>query len=96
MNAKENTDESHWEIGKNYLIRTVTMIQVGTLVKITPTDFVLQNASWVADTGRFANAFKDGTLLEVEPWPDEALVMVNRSAYIDAALWPHPLPRKQR
>lgn len=31
----QTSDSSAWEIGKNYLIRTVTMIDTGRLVSIT-------------------------------------------------------------
>ena len=84
------------QIGKCYLIRTVTMTELGRsahsrLVRITDSDLVLEDASWVADTGRFAAALKDGTLSEVEPFPNE--VIVSRGAIVDGAEWPHALPR---
>ena len=80
-----------YEIGKAYLIRTVTMADLGRLVAITDTDFVLEDASWIADTGRFSEALRSGTLSEVEPFPDR--VIISRAAIVDGAEWPHPLPR---
>ena len=38
-------EESVWEIGLCYLIRTVTMIQLGRLIKVTDKELVLENAS---------------------------------------------------
>ena len=34
-----------WEIGKNYLIRTVTMIDTGKLVAVTAQELVLESAA---------------------------------------------------
>lgn len=91
------TDNDPWAefLGKNVLIRTVTMIQVGTLVGIGEQELVLRDAAWVADTGRFADVLK-GTIKpkEVEPWPD-GNVIVGRGAVIDACLWTGDLLRSQ-
>ena len=81
-----------WKVGKNYMIRTVTMIQVGKLVKATPQELVLKDAAWVADTGRFAEFLRQGTPSEVEPFPDGE-VIVGRQAIIDACEWKHALLR---
>jgi hypothetical protein len=72
-----------WMIGKAYLIRTVTMIQTGRLVAVTPQELVLEDAAWIADTGRFANVLKTGKFNEVEPFPDGP-VIIGRGAVIDA------------
>jgi hypothetical protein len=45
-----------WEVGKNYLIRTVTMINTGRLVAVGDHELVLENAAWIADTGQFSAA----------------------------------------
>lgn len=81
-------------IGQSYLIRTVTMIYTGRLAALTPTDFVLEDAAWIADTGRFATALASGFLEEVEPYPGS--VIVSRASYVDASVWKHPLPREQK
>lgn len=83
-NSQQKTsDDSHWEIGKCYLIRTVTMIDTGRLVAITDKELVLESAAWIADTGRFADAVASAEFFEVEPFPD-GKVIINRSAVIDA------------
>ena len=83
-----------WIIGKNYLIRTVTMIQTGRLVAVTQQELVLEDAAWIADTGRFADALKKGIFSEVEPFPD-GQVIVGRGAVIDAVQIT-ALPRDQK
>jgi hypothetical protein len=83
--------ESVWEIGKNYLIRTVTMIQLGKLKKVTDKELVLSEASWVADTGRFNTALEKGTLSEVEMFMRD--VIIGRGAIVDATEWLADLPK---
>lgn len=85
---------SPFEVGKAYLIRTVTHIDVGIVKSVGEKELVLEDASWVADTGRFHDALKSGTLDEVEPYIDD--VILGRGAIIDATRWGHDLPREQK
>jgi hypothetical protein len=59
-----------FEIGAVYLIRTVTMFEVGRVVAASKQWVMLEDAAWVADTGRFADALKKWQFNEVEPFPD--------------------------
>jgi hypothetical protein len=72
-----------WEIGKIYLIRTVTMIETGILVDVTDQELVLEEAAWIADTGRFSEAVAKAEFDEVEPFPSGP-VIVGRGSVIDA------------
>jgi hypothetical protein len=90
--SEEN--KSAWSIGTKYLIRTVTMTNVGKLSYIDDHELVLDNASWVADTGRFNEAIKNGTLGEVEPFYGPAII--GRGAIVDATVWSHELPDKAK
>jgi hypothetical protein len=79
------TKNGPWEIGEKYLIRTVTMINHGTLVDITENEIVLQNVSWIPDTGRFSDFVnKKISPNEVEPFPKNEIVIIGRSSLIDA------------
>lgn len=87
--------ESHpFEIGQPYLIRTVTMANAGTVVAVHPTEIVLRDASWIADTGRFSDAIKSAEFSEVEPFPDGE-VIIGRGAIIDAVRI-NKVPRSQK
>lgn len=72
-----------YEIGKPYLIRTVSMIDTGRVVEVTAQEIVLEDAAWIADTGRFSDALKSCNFSEVEPFPN-GRVIINRSSVIDA------------
>ena len=87
--------DSPWEVGKYYLIRTVTMIDTGKLIAVTDKELVLEEAAWIADTGRFADALTGSKEFnEVEPFPN-GKVIIGRGAIIDAVQITN-LPREQK
>lgn len=71
-------------------------VQIGIVKAVGDKEIVLTQASWIADTGRFHNALKEGPakLNEVEPYTHD--VILGRGALIDATEWPHGLPREQK
>ena len=82
-----------FEVGQSYFIRTVTYHLTGRVNAIVDGFLVLEDAAWIADSGRFSTAIKTGELNEVEP-VEKALV--NMSSITDAFLWKHALPRTVR
>jgi len=80
-------------VGQSWFFRTVSYHLVGKVEKRLGNFLLLRNASWVADSGRFMQAIKDGTLNEVEPVGD---ALVNLDAVTDAFPWKHALPDKQK
>ena len=87
--------EHPYHIGKNYFIRTVTFYYTGKLVRVTAQELVLEQAAWIADTGRFAQALATGDFSEVEPYPAHDLI-VGRGAVVDAWLADWKLPTQQK
>ncbi len=79
-------------IGKKLFIRTVTYHMTGKVKARIGNFFHLVDAAWIADSGRFMNAIKEGTLSEVEPVGE---AMININSIVDMFLWTHPLPTKQ-
>lgn len=82
-----------FERGTNYLIRTVTMTVTGRLTHIDDHELVLEDAAWIADTGRFADALKSSEFYEVEPFKYPAIV--GRGAIVDATMI-DTLPTEQK
>lgn len=82
-----------FEIGKAYFFRTVTFHLVGKAKGIKKNWIELENASWIADSGRFMQAIQNGALGEVEP---VGLAYINIETVTDAFPWVHPLPDKQK
>lgn len=83
-----------YTIGSPYFIRTVTHHHTGRLVAVTEHELVLEDAAWIADDGRFADALKTGNFSEVEPFPDGP-VIIGRASIIDAVKI-NTIPRSQK
>lgn len=81
-----------FEIGKAYFIRTVTYHLTGRLVAVDKDFLLLEDAAWVADSGRFTQAIGEGKLSEVEPVGE---AIVNKQSICDAFPWKHELPQVQ-
>lgn len=81
-------------VGNNVFVRTVTHYYTGKVAEVSPDFIVLVDAAWVADTGRFSKALVEGTLEEVEPFPDP--VVVGKACIVDVTPWKHALPRDMR
>lgn len=88
--------EHPYEIGKCYLIRTVTMIYTGRLLEVYKDELVIENAAWIAETARWADTCAKGELREVEPYVKDDKVIISRGAILDVSPWKHPLPLEQK
>ena len=80
-------------VGKKYFFRTVTYHLVGKVVERFGSFVHLKDASWIADSGRFMNAIKEGAVKEVEP---VGTAYVNLQSVTDFFPWKHPLPKEQK
>ena len=80
-------------IGKAWFFRTVTYHLVGRAIRLIDKFVVLEDASWIPDSGRFMQAIKDGTLSEVEPI---GTAFVNLDTITDFFPWKNSLPRDQK
>ncbi len=81
--SASNVDTSY-KIGDKRLFRTVTMIYTGEIVAMYKDEFVLKNAAWIADTGRWNEALVSCNFVEVEPYPEDKEVIVHRGAMLDS------------
>ncbi len=70
-------------VGKDYFIRTVTHYFTGRLVWVGDKELVIEDAAWIADTGRFNEFVAGKTVNEVEPFPKGAPVVIGRGAIVD-------------
>ena len=95
LNAEETIDLSSLDdmIGKAYFFRTVTYHLTGRIKKFLGNMIILEDAAWIADSGRFMQAIKEGKLNEVEPVGD---CLVNLSTVVDIFPWKHTLPKDQK
>ncbi len=95
----KKSESTFWVPGQKYFVRTVTMYLTGELVSIegpNESELVFKNAAWIACTKRFADSIAKGEFEEIEPYPEDMQVVLNRTAVIDACKWEHDLPRTQK
>lgn len=82
------------KLGQNYFIRTVTHYYTGKLTKIVGQFLVLEDACWIADTGRFHDFIKDGKCNEYEAFVDDVYIPI--SSVVDITAWGHKLFKGQK
>lgn len=80
-----------YEVGKAYLVQTVTQYRVGKLVQVTDQELVLEGGGWMADTGRFNECIASGKYSEFEPVGDRRHI-IGRGAIVAVDEWSHILP----
>lgn len=81
------------KIGESFFFRTVTYHLTGRVKSVVGNIIELENASWIADSGRFTQAIKEGVLAEVEP---VGKAYINASSITDFFPWVHQLPNSQQ
>lgn len=79
-------------VGEKFFFRTVTYHLTGRVKRVIGSILELENAAWIADSGRFMQAIKNGELKEVEP---VGRAYINIQAVTDFFPWKHKLPQSQ-
>ena len=79
---KCESKESFYKKGKDYCIRTVTMIYLGEIRHEDDGTIILTDCAWIPDTSRW-NEFLNGKKPnEMEPYPND--VIIYKTAILDA------------
>ena len=78
-----------FKVGEKYFIRTATFFQLGRLKEIKGKWLILEEASWIADTGRFHEFLRDGKCNEYESFTEDVYVPLD--SVIDITVWTHSL-----
>ena len=97
IDGGKNNSEVPFEVGEAYFFRTVTYHTVAKVKKIVGNFLVLEEASWIADSGRFGEFINDGKVYEStssEVEPIEVPVIININSIVDAFVWHHKMPNK--
>jgi len=92
---KEKIDYEVYDdfIGQSFFFRTVTYHLIGRVTKRIGFFLQLEETVWVADSGRFMQTIKEGTLDEYEEVGD---AFVNLESVTDFFPWLHKLPKGQK
>ena len=79
-------------VGEKFFFRTVTYHLTGRVKKVIGSILELEDAAWIADSGRFMDCIKHGKLNEVEP---VGRAYLNIQTVTDFFPWKHELPSEQ-
>ena len=82
-----DTNGTPFVVGKAYVVRTVTMIVCGKCIGVVGQFLVLDEAAWIADTGRFSDFLAKGIVNEVEP--TDGRVFIGLGSIVDVYGWKH-------
>ena len=82
------------KVGDQVFIRGAIYHYTGKVAALEDGAVRLEQAAWVADSGRWYTALQTGELSEVEPEPHG--VMIPIGAIADWRPWPHALPADQK
>ena len=93
---KISLKDSPLVIGESYLVRTITMIYTGKLIKVYGKELVFVETAWIPETERWADTVANGTFKEVEPYPKDAEVIINRETILDITKVYWKLPTEQK
>lgn len=97
-NMLRDQSNHFFNIGENYLIRTVTFTYLGNLMGVGEKEILIGDASWIANTGRFSNMLKEGVTVQDKSQiePCNADIVIGRGAIVDMIPYNHELPTKQK
>lgn len=93
LDLDNDNEGTFLEVGEKYLFRTVTMIYTGRIKRMKGQEILLEDAAWIADTGRWADNLKSCEFNEVEPYFRD--VVIFRGALLDVTKI-DTLPREQK
>lgn len=91
--TEKQQDEHPWVKGQAYLIRTVTMTLTGRLRFVGEKELELEDACWIADSGRFSKAILGEWDSNSEHEPFKENLIVGRGSIIDATKLSCTLPK---
>lgn len=84
IDKKTESKSSFYQVGKVYVLRSVTMIYLGRLKEETSDALILEDAAWIPETSRWNEFLKGKSPNEMEPYADN--VIVYKGGLIDATV----------
>jgi len=89
-----SVNKNPFKVGEKYFIRTATYFHLGRLKDISGKWLILEEACWIADTGRFHDFLKEGKCNEYEAFVED--VFISLDSVIDITKWSHELFKGQK
>ena len=93
VKSAKPADLNPLRLGAHVLIQTVTLYCTGRIVEVSESMLILEDAAWIAETGRLNACLSVGLPKEAEIEPYPSPVAINRDAIVLVTPWPWALPR---
>lgn len=81
-----------YEVGKNYVIVTVTLYYMGKLEAVYKDELRMSSVSFLPEVERLHEFLGEGILKEVQPTHVSGDALIGRGGIISVFNWLHPLP----
>jgi hypothetical protein len=81
-------------VGTAVVVRGIPFHYIGRIAEVQARGIVLEDAGWLADSARWSDFLKNGTINEYEPYPDP--VWISWDVIADVTPWRHALPLAQK
>lgn len=92
LDQKNIEPSSFYEVGEDYVLRTVTMIYLGKLKTETEDAIILEDCAWIPDTSRWSEFLQGKSPKEMEPYQED--VIVYKGALLDATKMKQKIKRE--
>lgn len=89
---KQQSSNSFYELGEDYVLRTVTMIYLGKLKSETSDALILEDCAWIPDTSRWSEFLQGKKPNEMEPYSED--VIIYKGALLDATKMKNKIKRE--
>lgn len=81
-----------YQLGEDYVLRTVTMIYLGKLKEETSDALILEDCAWIPDTSRWSEFLQGKKPNEMEPYSED--VTVYKGALLDSTKMKNKIKRE--
>ena len=92
IESKPQGKTEFYEIGEDYVVRTVTMIYLGKMKQELSDSLILEDCAWIPDTSRWSEFLQGKKPNEMEPYSED--VIVYKGAILDATKMTQKIKRE--
>jgi len=92
LDKSKESKQSFYQIGEDYVLRTVTMIYLGKMKQETEDALILEDCAWIPETSRWSDFLQGKKPNEMEPYSED--VIVYKGALLDATVMKKKIKRE--
>jgi len=92
IDKPKQESNSFYQVGEDYVVRSVTMIYLGKLKQETQDALILEDCAWIPETSRWSDFLTGTKPKEMEPYPDD--VIIYKGALLDVVKMKNKIERE--